>query len=120
MPADEVPALLRNARALLVPSRWYEAAPRSIIEAYAAGVPVLASAIGALSEAVEDEVSGRLVPPDVPAAWAEAMRALDDVASSRLGGGAYAAWRDRYSPERGLEALEFAYRDAMATGTRTG
>src|SRR5205814_9628172 len=50
--ASDVPAILSRARALLVPSRWYEAAPRSIIEAYAAGVPVIASDIGALPEAV--------------------------------------------------------------------
>ena len=44
----ELPPLLAGARALLVPSRWYEGAPRVVLEAYAAGVPVLASQIGAL------------------------------------------------------------------------
>jgi glycosyltransferase involved in cell wall biosynthesis len=120
VPPEEVQALLRDARALLVPSRWYEAAPRSIIEAYATGVPVLASDIGALPESVIDGVTGMLVPPDEPDAWGEAMRGLDDAASMRLGVGAFDAWRDRYSPDRGLAALEFAYRDVMTSGSRTG
>ena len=39
---------------LLLPSRWYEGAPRSIVEAYAAGVPVIAANVGALPEFVND------------------------------------------------------------------
>ena len=48
-----MPRILASARALMIPSRWYEAAPRTITEAYAAGVPVIASEIGALPEAVQ-------------------------------------------------------------------
>jgi len=114
--ATDVPAMLARARALLVPSRWYEAAPRSIIEAYAAGVPVLASDLGALPEAIVDGVTGRPVAVDDARAWAEAVRGLDDETSTRLGTGAFRAWEDRYSPERGLEGLETAYRDAIAVG----
>jgi glycosyltransferase involved in cell wall biosynthesis len=112
--ADEAGAALAQARALLVPSRWYEAAPRSIIEAYAAGVPVVASDIGALPEAVADGLSGRLVPPDDATAWAEAMGSLDDAESLRLGVGALRLWDERFSPERGLNGLETAYREAVA------
>ena len=41
--ADELPEVLAGARAVLLPSRWYEGAPRVILEAYAAGVPVSAA-----------------------------------------------------------------------------
>ena len=58
-----VPGLLADARALLVPSRWYEGSPRAIVEALAAGVPVIASDIGGLPEHVEDGVNGLLVEP---------------------------------------------------------
>jgi glycosyltransferase involved in cell wall biosynthesis len=113
-PAD-VPALIREARALLVPSLWYEAQPRVILEAYAAGVPVLASDLGALPEAVGPD-SGLLVPPGDAAAWADAVeRLLDDRESERLGQGAWRRWRDTYSPERGLQNLEDAYRRAVAS-----
>jgi glycosyltransferase involved in cell wall biosynthesis len=112
--ASEVPGFLSRARALLVPSRWYEAAPRSIIEAYAAGVPVVASDIGALPESVLDGVTGRLAPPNDPAAWARTVALLDVAESARLGDGALRAWEERYSPGCGLEGLERAYRGAMA------
>ena len=115
--ASEVAGFLSQARALLVPSRWYEAAPRSIIEAYAAGVPVVASDIGALPESVVDGVTGRLAPPNDPAAWARTLSRFDAVESARLGTGAFRAWEERYSPECGLEGLESAYRGAMAVET---
>jgi len=119
VPATDVPGMLAHARALLVPSRWYEAAPRSIIEAYAAGVPVLASDLGALPEAIVDGISGLPVTVDDPRAWAEAILGLDDEASSQMGAGAHRMWEERYSPERGLEGLEAAYRDAIAVGRRS-
>jgi glycosyltransferase involved in cell wall biosynthesis len=111
----EVPALIREARALLLPSVCYEAQPRVILEAYAAGVPVLASDLGALPEAVPPD-SGLLAPPGDADAWSDAVeRVLDDPESERLGQGAWRRWRDRYSPERALQNLEDAYRRAVAS-----
>ena len=115
VPPADVPEILSRARALLVPSRWYEASPRTIIEAYASGIPVVASRIGALPEAVDEDCSGHLVTVDDAAAWARAAaRLLDPGESRRLGEGARRRWRERHSPEAGLVALEDAYRDAMA------
>jgi glycosyltransferase involved in cell wall biosynthesis len=115
VPATDVARIMSRARALLVPSRWYEASPRTIIEAYASGVPVVASRIGALPEAVDDGKSGYLAAPDDAAAWAEAAtRLLDDGESRRLGEGAVRRWRERHSPQAGLAALEEAYEDASA------
>ena len=116
VPHDEVPKLLAGARALVVPSRWYEAAPKGIIEAFAAGVPVLAAKIGALQEIVQDGVTGVQVPSAEPSAWAAAAtRLLEDEESERLGEGAWRAWRELYSPEMGLRGLESAYRVALAS-----
>jgi glycosyltransferase involved in cell wall biosynthesis len=106
--------LLRSARALVVPSRWYEAQPRVILEAFATGVPVLASRIGALPELVEDGVNGRLVAVDDVAAWRRTLTEIaDDDESTRLGDGAFAAWRRRFTPELGLQELETAYHSAL-------
>jgi glycosyltransferase involved in cell wall biosynthesis len=117
---ERVPGILLGARAVLVSSRWYEAAPRSILEAYAAGVPVLSSDFGSLPELVEHDVTGLRVQLDSPAAWAEAVTRLgDDAESERLGEGAWRMWNDKYSPQRGLEGLETLYREALAMNTTT-
>jgi glycosyltransferase involved in cell wall biosynthesis len=114
VPAAEVPEVVRRAKALVVPSKWYEPASRSVLEAYASGVPVVASRIGGLPEVVEHERSGLLIPPSDTAAWGQAIeRLLDDSESERLGDGAYRLWQERYTPEQGLKNLEAAYRAAM-------
>jgi glycosyltransferase involved in cell wall biosynthesis len=114
LPGEDVVDLIREARAVLVPSVSYEAQPRVILEAYAAGVPVIASRIGGLPDLIGDEESGLLVAPGDHAAWAEAaIRLLDDDAAMRLGEGAYRLWQEHYSPASGLLALEGAYRAAV-------
>jgi glycosyltransferase involved in cell wall biosynthesis len=111
VPPDEIPDLLASARALVFPTLAYEGAPRTILEAFAAGVPVLARATGAVPELVEDGVSGLLLPSLAPAEVAAAAeRLLDDAEAERMGEAAWTTWRDRYSPERGLANLEQAYR----------
>jgi glycosyltransferase involved in cell wall biosynthesis len=113
----QVPGLLAGARALLVPSVCYEGAPRAILEAYAAGVPVLASRTGGVPELVVDDVSGFLLPMREPQAWAEAtIRLGDEREALRLGEGAWRLWRERYTPERGLAQLEDAYRQVAGAG----
>jgi glycosyltransferase involved in cell wall biosynthesis len=111
---EEVPALLRGARAVVVPSTWYEGAGRVVQEAYAAGVPVLASRVGGLPEFVEDEVAGLLLPVGEQRAWVRGTeRLLDDAESVRMGRAAREIWAARYSPEQGLVNLEDVYRRAL-------
>ncbi len=52
--------VLADTDVLLVPSRWYENTPFVVLEAFAAGVPVVASDLGGLSELVTDGVNGEL------------------------------------------------------------
>ena len=107
---EVVPSYLSSTRAMLVPSRCYEGAPRSIIEAFAAGVPVIASRIGGLGELVNDNVNGLLVDSDDLHGWREAVdRLLDDEESRRLGRGAYETWHERFNPARATSQLEEAY-----------
>lgn len=109
-----VEAAMREARAVLVPSESYESSPRVPLEAFASGVPVISSNLGAAHEAITHDVSGLVVPPGDAGAWTNAIRQLcDDEVSIRLGAGALAAWESQYSPRRAIEALEEGYRRAV-------
>lgn len=113
----EASTLLRHARALLSPSVSHEGAGKVVLEAYAAGVPVLVSRAGGLPEVVRDEVTGLILPPTDSGAWAKAVdRLLDDTESERMGRSGWELWADRYSPEQGLINIESAYRTAMGDG----
>lgn len=63
MTRAEVAQELRRSRAALMPSKWFENYPMSVLEARAAGVAVVATAIGGLPEMVSHDIDGLLVPP---------------------------------------------------------
>ena len=64
---------------VVVPSRWYENLPFSVMESLAAGRPVIAAGIGGIPEMVEDGVNGMLFPPgDAEALRCRVARMLDD------------------------------------------
>lgn len=114
VPGEKVPALLRRARALMVPSLANDPAPRSVTEAYAAGVPVVASRSGGLPETVRDGESGLLVTAGAADEWAVAVERLsDDSEAIRMGVGAWRLWSDVHRPEHSLERLESTYRAAI-------
>lgn len=64
---------IRAARAVVLPSTWYENAPMSVLESLALGRPVIGSAIGGIAELIGDE-NGATVPPGD----AEALAAVLD------------------------------------------
>lgn len=69
--------LLAGSLASVVPSRWYENQPMTILESFAAAVPVVATNLGGMPEMVRDEVDGLIVPHEEPGALALALRRLD-------------------------------------------
>ncbi len=71
--AAELAALRRRAAVVLAPSRWEEPCPYSVLEAMAAGVPVLASDRGGLPELVGEDAT---LPSGDPAAWSAALSEL--------------------------------------------
>lgn len=86
----ELYAFYRRARALLVPSLWFETFPLVIGEAMSLGLPVIASRIGGLPEIVRDGSGGLLVAPgDARDLARAATRLWEDASLAReLGAGA--------------------------------
>ena len=91
-------------------------------EAMAHGRPVVATAVGGLLDAIEDGVTGLLVPPGDPAALRAAIETLlaDAELRRRLGTAAREAARDRFSWQASTERTLAAYRDALQARSPAG
>ncbi|HLQ49883.1 MAG TPA: glycosyltransferase, partial [Terriglobales bacterium] len=76
-PNDKVSDVLKETDVLVCPSLWYENTPLVIYEAMAAGVPVVASDLQGMAEAIKPEINGLLFPPGDVTALAEALRRLE-------------------------------------------
>ena len=70
-----IPSFLANADIFVLPSRS-EGFSNALIEAMAASLPVIATRVGGNPEAIEDGVTGLLVPPEDPDGLADAMQQL--------------------------------------------
>ncbi len=110
LPGEAVRQEMRRALALVVPSIWYENFPRTIVEAFACGLPVIASRIGALADIVRDGQTGLLFEPGNARdladrmAWAQA----NPQRMAAMGAAARAQYEAEFSPE-------VNYRRLMAT-----
>jgi glycosyltransferase involved in cell wall biosynthesis len=57
---EEIITLMKECRALIFPSIWYEGLPLTIIEGFATGTPLIASDLGAMSEMIQSGLNGLL------------------------------------------------------------
>jgi glycosyltransferase involved in cell wall biosynthesis len=116
---EDVPALLAEADAFVLPSRS-EAFPNGAIEAMAAGLPVVASAVGGLLDLIDDGRTGRLVPPGDPEALAAAMRRLIEqpAEAEAMGRAARAVALTQYSFERMVGGFETLYLSGLRERAR--
>jgi len=70
---DGVISRLRQYDFLAVPSQWLETGPLVVLEAFAAGTPVLGSAVGGLKEIVRDGVDGLLIELNKVNGWGDTL-----------------------------------------------
>ena len=68
--------ILAASDIVVVPSIWYEAFGRVVVEAFNQGVPVVASRIGGMAELFSDGVEGKYTPPGDPVALARTLEQM--------------------------------------------
>jgi len=111
---QEIQRLLAGCRAAIVPSVCYENLPYAIMEAMAAGKPVIASRIGGIPEMVEHEVTGLLFDPGNPDELAEMLDRIsnDKKGAALMGQAGKNKVRRFYSADRHYELLKEIYDQA--------
>ncbi|MEE9290174.1 MAG: glycosyltransferase family 4 protein [Alphaproteobacteria bacterium] len=112
----EVTKEMRRAAFLVMPSEWYETFGLTIVEAFAQGLPVIASRLGAMAEIIEDRVTGLHFTPgdaeDLAAKVRWAAEHPDEM--RRMGANARRAYEQKYTPEANYRQLMAIYQEAMA------
>lgn len=107
--------LMKNACVLVVPSIWYECAPAVIMEAFASGVPVIASDLGSMPELVADHRTGLLFRPNDDADLAAKVRWAfehpEEMAAMRAL--ARREYEQKYTAERNYKMLMEIYDRAL-------
>jgi glycosyltransferase involved in cell wall biosynthesis len=93
--------LLAEIDVLVVPSIWHEPLGRVVLEAYAFGVPVIATCLGGTPEIVDDGETGLLFDPRVPGELAHTigMLAADPSRTTAMGEKALGRSAD-FTPQR--------------------
>jgi glycosyltransferase involved in cell wall biosynthesis len=117
VPNADLLRLIRHAAAVVVPSLVFEGLNRGMLDAVAAGIPVIASDSGGQREGVVPGESGFLVPKGQVAPLVAALREVATwglVERARAAEASRDLMRERFSRERVTEAMESVYRDLVA------
>jgi glycosyltransferase involved in cell wall biosynthesis len=110
-PREHLFRAMKEASLLVFPSEHYEGFPMTLVEAFATGLPVVASNLGACAEVIRDTQTGRLFRPGDPRDLADV---LDDLCRNEpmvrdLGRQARAEYEAKYTPQRNYKQLMNVY-----------
>jgi glycosyltransferase involved in cell wall biosynthesis len=110
-----IKAEMRQAMALVLPSLCYESFPRTLVEAYASCLPVIASRHGPLVDLVRDGVTGLLFEPGDSHDLAQKLRWAQEHpdAMAQMGRNARAQYEAEFTGDRNYQMLIAIYKDAI-------
>ncbi|MGA7731199.1 MAG: glycosyltransferase family 4 protein [Chloroflexia bacterium] len=112
---DDVPRLIASSALFVLPS-LFEGLPLAVLEAMASGLPIVATNVTGTREAIEDGVSGRLVPPcdshELASAIIEALTRPD--LAETWGRNARQVMQTHFTAERMAHETSRVYREALA------
>jgi glycosyltransferase involved in cell wall biosynthesis len=112
MTGAKLNAAVSSARAVVVPSEWYENAPLAVLEGAALGKPLIVARIGGLPELVVENESGWSFEPRSVAQLAATLRRVADLPDAEVAAAGMAARRHvehEFSPRRYLERIRGVY-----------
>jgi glycosyltransferase involved in cell wall biosynthesis len=117
---DRVLDLMREAKFLVFPSLWYENFPVTIIEAYAAGLPVLVSNLGNVASLIEDGQTGLYFKSGDAADLIEKVKWMvqHPEACERMGSAARSAYEQHYTPSQNYRLLRAIYEDTLTNSQK--
>lgn len=117
LPRAETLAAMKNARFLIFPSEWYEGFPVTIAEAFACGLPVIGSRLGAMQEIIADGVTGlHFTPGDAQDLRSKVQWAWDHPSEiEKMARCARQEFEQKYTAEQNIRMLERIYEFAMAS-----
>jgi glycosyltransferase involved in cell wall biosynthesis len=119
LPVQQVRQRMLESRALLFPSRLYEAQSVTVLEALSAGLPVLASDRGAHGGLIRQFGPEWVVPPDDGEAWStgigRVVKPESGVALDRFGESARRVHSQQFSEPTALQSLLSVYEAGMAS-----
>ena len=115
MPYDNVKRFMHNASFLIMPSIWYENFPRTLVESFAIGCPVIASRIGALAQIIDDGRNGILFDPESPEDLKEKIlwATANPDKMAEIGNNARQDYEKHYTPSANYDILLKIYQDAI-------
>jgi len=118
LPKDRVVDIMKDAQALIFPSVWYEGFPMVIAEAYAVGLPVIASDLGSMSSLIEHGRTGlRFRPGDPEDLTGQVKWAMTHPAElGRMRQAARAKFESEYTAERNYQLLRETYERIIHNG----
>ncbi|MCA9246793.1 MAG: glycosyltransferase family 4 protein [Planctomycetales bacterium] len=118
---DEVADLLQRAKVVVFPSQWYEGLPMVILEAFSAGVPVVASDVGNFTDVIRPQATGlhfRTGDADDLAAQIEWLLA-NPTEFAAMGRQCHAEYLEKYCPEANYALYMQIVRQACQSRSHT-
>ena len=112
---EQVSIEMARASFLVMPSEWYEGFPMVLVEAFAHGLPVIASRLGAMAEIVEDGVTGLHFEAGNPEDLAQKVKWLHAQSEEcrQMGRNARQVYEEKYTAEKNYEMLMDVYQQAI-------
>lgn len=108
-PNNEVKKLIANSKALILPTRWYEGFPMTIVEAYSVGTPVIGTDLGNTGSAIEEGSTGAKFEYNSCDSLINAVRRMSNY-GSEISRTTKAAYVEQYSEEQNYQMLDVVYR----------